>query len=149
MPTERPTEVLDERYEIGDVIGRGAMGEVRLGYDRRLGRDVAVKFLRPDLAADPQVRARFEHEARAAAGLSHPAIVTVFDSGEHEGVPYLVMERLPGSTLADELAVGPIDPDRVGAIAVRVAGALAAAHAAGIVHRDVKPGNLLLTRRAT
>lgn len=140
-----PVEVIDGRYEVGAVIGRGAMGEVRRGRDVRLGRDVAVKYLRADLAADRSVRSRFEDEARAAARLSHPAIVTVFDSGEWEGVPYLVMECLSGRTLADELAGGPLPADRVLAIGVDVAGALATAHALGVIHRDVKPGNILLT----
>lgn len=142
---EPPVEVIDGRYEVGAVIGRGAMGEVRRGRDVRLGRDVAVKYLRADLAADRSVRSRFEDEARAAARLSHPAIVTVFDSGEWEGVPYLVMECLSGRTLADELAGGPLPADRVLAIGIDVAGALATAHALGVIHRDVKPGNILLT----
>lgn len=145
MAIRPPVELIDSRYEVGPVMGRGAMGEVRRGRDVRLGREIAVKFLRPDLAADRTVRARFEDEARSAARLSHPAIVTVFDSGEWEGIPYLVMECLPGRTLADELASGPLPPDRVQAIAVDVAGALQAAHEVGVVHRDVKPGNILLT----
>lgn len=138
-------EVIDGRFEVGEIIGRGAMGEVRRGRDLRLGRDVAIKFLRHDLAADGGVRARFEDEARAAAGLSHPAIVTVFDSGEWERVPYLVMECLPGRTLADELTEAPVAAERVRAIAVDIAGALETAHRVGVVHRDVKPGNILIT----
>lgn len=145
MVIRPPIEVIDGRYELGAVIGRGAMGEVRSGRDVRLGREVAVKFLRPDLAAAADVRSRFEDEARAAARLSHSAIVTVFDSGEWEGVPYLVMECLPGRTLADELADGPLAAERVRAIGVEVAGALATAHDLGVIHRDVKPGNILLT----
>lgn len=145
MGTAPDTEAIDGRFQVGDLIGQGAMGEVRRGRDLRLGRDVAIKQLRRDLAADPAVRARFEDEARAAAGLSHPAIVTVFDSGEWSGVPYLVMECLPGRTLADELTEGPIDPRRVRDIAIDIAGALDAAHLLGIIHRDVKPGNILLT----
>lgn len=145
MVIKPPVEVIDGRYEVGAVIGRGAMGEVRRGRDVRLGREVAVKHLRADLAADRGVRSRFEDEARAAARLSHPAIVTVFDSGEWEGVPYLVMECLSGRTLADELAGGPLPADRVRAIGVDVAGALATAHDLGVIHRDVKPGNILVT----
>lgn len=138
-------EVIDGRFEVGEVIGRGAMGEVRRGRDLRLGRDVAIKHLRTDLAADAGVRARFEDEARAAARLSHHAIVTVFDSGEWEGAPYLVMECLPGATLADELGEGPLDAGRVRDIAIDIAGALDVAHRLGVIHRDVKPGNILLT----
>lgn len=145
MVIKPPVEVIDGRYELGPVIGRGAMGEVRRGRDVRLGREVAVKFLRADLAAAADVRSRFEDEARAAARLSHSAIVTVFDSGEWDGVPYLVMECLPGRTLADELAGGPLPAERVRAIGVEVAGALATAHDLGVIHRDVKPGNILLT----
>jgi serine/threonine protein kinase len=137
--------VLDDRYELGDLLGRGAMGEVHRAWDRRLDRPVAVKRLRRDLAADPTVRARFEEEARAAAGLAHPNIVTVYDTGEADGVPYFVMACLPGRTLADDIAAGPLPDDEVAAIGIDLAGALAAAHAAGILHRDVKPANVLRT----
>ena len=121
------------------------MGEVRAGRDLRLQRDVAIKVLSPEVAARANTRERFEAEARSAARLSHPNIVVVYDSGEHDGVPFLVMERLPGRTLADELAGGSIAPERARTLGVQVLAALGAAHAAGIVHRDVKPGNVLLT----
>ena len=96
------------------------------------------------MAARPDIRTRFEAEARAAATLTQPHAVAVFDTGEHEGVPFIVMERLPGHTLADRIAAGPLPPEDVRAIAVQVLGALGAAHAAGIIHRDVKPGNVLV-----
>ena len=143
-PTTEPL-VLTDRYELAEQLGRGGMGEVRLAEDRRLGRQVAVKLLRGDLAANPRVRSRFEDEARAAAQLTHPNVVAVFDTGEHGGIPFIVMERLPGRTLADEIADGPLTEERAIEVAVQVLGALGAAHAAGIVHRDVKPGNVLLT----
>jgi len=121
------------------------MGVVHAARDLRLGREVAVKLLRPDLAADDAVRSRFEDEAKSAAQLSHHAIVTVFDSGEWEGTPYLVMERLPGRTLADEMAEGPLSEGRVREVAIEIGGALDAAHRIGVIHRDVKPANILLT----
>ena len=137
------------RYEVGAVLGRGGMGEVRAGHDRRLGRDVAVKVLRPDMACDPAIRERFEHEARLAARLVHPHVVAVFDTGEHDGVPFLVMERLSGRTLADAIAAGPMDAETVRAIGVQILDALDAAHSAGLVHRDVKPGNVLAAAPGT
>ena len=143
-PTTEPL-VLTDRYELAELLGRGGMGEVRVAEDRRLGRQVAVKLLRSDLAANPRVRSRFEDEAKAAAQLAHPNVVAVFDTGEHDGIPFIVMERLPGGTLAQEIAKGPLSPERATDVAVQVLGALGAAHAAGIVHRDVKPGNVLLT----
>jgi serine/threonine protein kinase len=143
-PTTEPL-VLTDRYELAELLGRGGMGEVRLAEDRRLGRQVAVKLLRSDLAANPRVRSRFEDEARAAAQLAHPNVVAVFDTGEHEGIPFIVMERLPGRTLADEITQGPLSAERAPEVAMQVLGALGAAHAAGIIHRDVKPGNILLT----
>jgi eukaryotic-like serine/threonine-protein kinase len=121
------------------------MGLVREALDLRLDRRVAVKFLRADLADLPRARRRFEREARAAARLSHPNVVIVFDSGEEGDVPYLVMERLSGATLADEMSGKPLPLERVRAVASDVLSALAAAHRAGIVHRDIKPGNVLLT----
>jgi serine/threonine-protein kinase len=110
-----------------------------------LRRPVAVKLLRLDLADQPKARRRFETEAQAAARLVHPNVVTVFDSGEENGVPFLVMERLPGRTLADEFMAGLLALPRVREVAREILSALEAAHRAGIVHRDIKPGNVLLT----
>src|SRR3954471_10742295 len=137
--------VLGGRYELGPPLGQGGMGAVYSAQDGRLGRAVAVKLLRADLAEQPTARRRFDTEARAAARLAHPNVVIVYDSGEEAGVPYLVMECLSGRTLADELAAGPLPLDRVLQVAREVVAALRAAHAAGVIHRDIKPSNALLT----
>lgn len=130
------------RYEVAEVIGRGGMGEVRAGRDHRLERDVAIKILRTDVT-QPDTRRRFEDEAKLAARLVHPHVIAVFDSGEDDGVPYLVMERLSGRTLADDIATGPLDGEAVCDLGLQILDALGAAHAAGFIHRDVKPGNVL------
>lgn len=143
--TEWPSapETLCGRYQVGTPLGRGAMGEVRAGWDPRLSREVAIKLLRPDVAEQLAVRERFEAEARAAALLVHPHVVSVFDSGEEAGIPFLVMERLPGRTLADAIAEGPLGPADVRTVGIQVLQALTAAHAAGLMHRDIKPANIL------
>ncbi|GAC1589855.1 MAG: hypothetical protein NVS3B21_06890 [Acidimicrobiales bacterium] len=133
-----------DRYRLGRRIGLGGMAEVRAADDLRLDRPVAVKFLDPALAAQPDLRRRFEDEARAAARLNHPSVVQVFDSGEWEGRPFLVMELLSGRTLAEEMAAGPLPVERVRQMALDVLAALGAAHEAGVLHRDVKPANLLV-----
>ena len=133
------------RYRLEGPLGRGGMSEVVAGTDLRLQRPVAVKFLLPEMAARDDIRRRFEAEARAAASLSDPHAVAVYDTGEHDGKPYIVMERLPGETLGDRIASGPVDPDWLRQVAREVLGALAAAHKVGLVHRDVKPGNILVT----
>ncbi len=138
-------DVLCGRYALRGVLGRGGMAEVRDGWDNRLGRPVAVKLLHQGLAADAESRRRFEAEARAAAALSHPNIVAVHDTGEHRGAPFIVMERLPGNTLADLIARGPLAQPVMRGVLAEVLAALAAAHRVGILHRDIKPGNILFT----
>jgi serine/threonine protein kinase len=138
-------EVLGGRYELRGVLGRGGMAEVRDGWDIRLDRPVAVKLLYPAFTTQPDSRMRFEVEARAAAALNHPHIVSVHDSGEHGGTPYIVMERLSEQTLADVIARGPMPQPQVRSILDDVLSALAAAHAAGILHRDIKPANILFS----
>ncbi len=125
------------------------MAEVWDAYDDRLGRSVAVKIMHPALAAARQTRAGFEAEARAAARLSHPNVVAVYDTGETDGVPWIVMERLPGDTLADLIRTGPLVERQVVSIGLEVLSALQAAHAAGVLHRDVKPANILLGEEGT
>ena len=137
-------QVLAGRYEIGAMLGRGGMAEVRAGWDLRLGRAVAVKTLLPGLAEQPTIRQRFDGEARAAARLAHPNAVAVFDVGEEHGVPFLVMEQVVGPTLEEEMRGGPLDAGRVRRLGEELLGALGAAHSAGLVHRDVKPANVLI-----
>ncbi len=141
-----PRRKLAGRYELAEVIGRGGMGAVYRAVDLVLGRTVAVKVLPGTLAdQDPTSVARFEREARAAAALTHPAVVAVYDTGADDTARFIVMEFISGYSLdvilRDE---GPLDPDRATGIAAQVADALAAAHAAGIVHRDIKPGNVMI-----
>ena len=134
-----------DRYELGPVIGYGGMAEVRAGQDTRLERPVAVKIMRREVAHQSLVRDRFESEARLAARLMHPNVVSVFDSGEQDGLPYIVMERLPGDTLHDRLARGPMAEADVRELGAEILAGLQTAHAAGILHRDIKPANVLAT----
>lgn len=137
-------KVLDGRYELSGLLGVGGSGEIHDGWDTRLHRPVAVKLLGREVGSRPDVRRRFEVEARAAAALNHPRIVAVYDTGEHDGRPYIVMERLPGRTLADDIARGPLPDDRVRTVLAGILEALVAAHGAGILHRDIKPANVLV-----
>ena len=135
--------MLAGRYELGEELGSGAVGRVFIAHDQLLGRDVAVKLLSPD--SDPVTRQRFVREARTAAKLHHPNAVAVYDTGESDGQPYLVMELVRGQTLADLIERhGPLEIDEVVGITAGVLQGLEAAHRAGMVHRDVKPGNVLL-----
>jgi len=144
---------LGDRYDVGQVIGRGGMAEVYEGTDRRLNRRVAIKVLRPDLARDPMFQERFRREAQSAAGLNHPNIVAIYDTGEDligEGaaqvsVPYIVMEFVDGDTLRHTLNNGPrILPERALEVIAGVLAALDYAHRHGIVHRDIKPANIMI-----
>ncbi|MGW0365536.1 Stk1 family PASTA domain-containing Ser/Thr kinase [Streptomyces sp. NPDC002990] len=142
---------LGGRYELSHVLGRGGMAEVYLAHDTRLGRTVAVKTLRADLARDPSFQARFRREAQSAASLNHPAIVAVYDTGEdyvdNISIPYIVMEYVDGSTLRELLHSGrKLLPERTLEMTIGILQALEYSHRAGIVHRDIKPANVMLTR---
>jgi Tol biopolymer transport system component len=133
-------------YEIIGPLGAGGMGEVYRARDTRLDRAVAIKILPEHLATDPAFKARFEREARAVSALSHPHICTLHDIGEQAGVHFLVMELLQGETLAARLARGPMPPEESLQVASQICEALALAHRHGVVHRDLKPGNVMLTK---
>lgn len=147
--------ILAGRYEVGELIGRGGMAEVHIGHDTRLGRTVAIKILRSDLARDPSFQNRFRREAQAAAALNHPAIVAVYDTGEDivteatgvvAHVPFIVMEYVEGHTVRDILRDGHAVPiEEAVEITAGVLSALEYSHHAGIVHRDIKPANVMLT----
>src|SRR5919109_3928293 len=143
MPPTNQLLTVGGRYRLGERIGHGGMGEVFAAHDLRLEREVALKLLRAELVDQGPMRERVLAEARLAARLTHPHVVAVLDTGEQEGRPYVVMERLSGRTLRDELAAGPLPEERVRDIGLQVLRALGAAHELGIVHRDVKPGNVL------
>ncbi len=139
------TKVVAERYELTGELGTGGMATVHRARDRKLGRDVAVKVMHREIGAQAGGRERFMHEAKAAASFNHPGAVAVYDTGTADGVPYIVMELVEGTTLADALDErGALTPAEAVAIASQLLSALAAAHRRGLVHRDVKPANVLL-----
>src|SRR5512132_2683263 len=133
-------------YEIVSPLGAGGMGEVYRARDTRLGREVAVKVLLPEVSGDDSRRRRFEQEARSASALNHPNIVTVYDIGSVDSMIYLAMELVEGRTVREMLADGALPPRRVLELAVQVAEGLAKAHDAGLVHRDLKPENLIVSK---
>jgi serine/threonine protein kinase len=136
-------------YEITGAIGAGGMGEVYRALDTRLERTVAIKVLATHLADRPELRERFEREARTVASLNHPHICTLYDVGHQNGIDYLVMEYLEGETLAERLKKGPLPLTQVLQYAIEIADALDKAHRKGITHRDLKPGNIMLTKSGT
>src|ERR671912_2760856 len=143
--------LLSDRYELGDTLGYGGMSEVHRGLDTRLGRDVAIKVLRADLARDPQFQLRFRREAQNAAALNHPAIVAVYDTGEVQSdfgpLPYIVMEYVDGHTLREIVKTqGPMSQQRVIEVMADVCAALDFSHKHNIIHRDVKPANIMINR---
>jgi serine/threonine protein kinase len=136
--------VVGGRYRLDGVLGEGGMARVFDAFDLKLERPVAVKVLRPEADALPDVQRRFQQEARFAAQIHHPHIVAILDFGEEKGHSYLVMERLPGSTLRNEMASGPMHPNRVVMVVSEMLTGLRAAHHHGVLHRDIKPSNVLL-----
>jgi len=144
MPLLEPGSRLGP-YEITALRGKGGMGEVYRARDTRLGREVAVKVLPEELNRDPAFKQRFEREVRTISQLQHPNVCTLHDVGSHDGVDYLVMEYLDGETLEDHLRKGALPVDRIVQVGGAVAEAVHAAHRRGVVHRDLKPGNVMLT----
>lgn len=149
------TRLLAGRYQVGELIGRGGMADVHLGTDTRLGRRVAIKLLKPALATDPRFRVLFREEAQKAARMAHPTIVRVFDAGEETvrepsgletQVPFIVMEYVDGRLLRDIIADGPLEPREAVRIVSGILTALEYSHRALLVHRDIKPGNIMVTQ---
>jgi serine/threonine protein kinase len=126
-------------YEILASIGAGGMGEVYKARDLKLGRDVAIKVLKEELASDPERLRRFEQEARAASALDHPSIVTIHDISEIDGVHFIVMQYVEGKTLKEMLSEGPLPTKKLFELATQIADGLAKAHSGAIIHRDLKP----------
>src|ERR1700674_3239841 len=133
-------------YEVIASAGAGGMGEVYRARDTRLDRTVAVKILPAHLSDNPEAKQRFDREARAISSLNHPHICTLYDVGHQDGIDYLVMEFLEGETLADRLARGPLPPEQVLKYGIEICEGLEKAHKTGVTHRDLKPGNIMLTK---
>src|SRR6266404_56749 len=133
-------------YEIVGPVGAGGMGEVYRARDTRLDRDVAIKVLPKNFSSDGNLRERFEREARAISSLNHPNICTLYDVGKQNGMDYLVLEYIEGESLAQKLERGPLAIEQVLAYGIQIAEALERAHKQGVVHRDLKPGNVMVTK---
>jgi eukaryotic-like serine/threonine-protein kinase len=146
---EKPGMILGNRYKIMENIGEGGMARVYRAIDTKLNRPVAVKILYEQFAGDPDFLRRFKQEAKAAAKLSHPSIVNVYDEGEEENIHYIIMEYVDGYTLKDIIVRdGPLKPEEAVQIVLQICDALAHAHSQKVIHRDIKPQNIIINLKA-